>query len=356
MPVIIPGLPEEMAVSHSELKRWAHHHPDPPGPTLKGPHGPGVMGPPPGPRPDGPHGPALMGPPTLGQKPPWVDEVAGTVAVFINTCQELEGSFLDYLANQLGKPVWGVGPLLAEEYWKFSGSPVHDHEIRADKESNYSEEEVIQWLDSKPRGSVLYISFGSEVGPTLGEYAELARASEELDRPFIWVIRPSSIRPGPPPPLAGAPPGSSPGEEVYYPHGLESMVGKRGLIICGWAPQLLILTHSSTGGFLSHCGWNSTIEAIGRAVPILAWPIRGDQHHNAKLIVRSLKVGYMVKEQYSSTLLPEILVKKDDIITGIEKLMTDEGIKQRANELRAKFKSGFPTSSKVALDAFRGFL
>ncbi|KAH0645609.1 hypothetical protein KY290_034390 [Solanum tuberosum] len=61
-------------------------------------------------------------------------------------------------------------------------------------------------------------------------------------------------------------------EEGYYRHGLEERVGNRGLIIKVWAPQLLILSHPSTGGFLSHCGWNSTMEAIGQLGNAQHWP------------------------------------------------------------------------------------
>lgn len=262
----------------------------------------------------------------------------------INTCDELERPFIEYLAGQIGKPVWGVGPLLPEQYWKSIGSIIHDHEIRSNRKSNVTEDEVIQWLDSKPHGSVLYVSFGSEVGPSMEEYSQLADALEESTRPFIWVIQPGSGRPGPP-----MPPGLDSIEEGYFPHGLKNRVGGRGLIIHGWAPQLLILSHPSTGGFLSHCGWNSTVEAIRRGVPFLAWPIRGDQHHDAKLVVAHLKVGYMVSNDLEK-------IKKEDIVQGIERLMNDEEVKQRAIALAAKFENGFPICSSVALDAFRDLI
>jgi hypothetical protein len=183
------------------------------------------------------------------------------------------------------------------------------------------------------------------------EYPELAGALEQSTRPFIWVIqRGSGI--SKPPGGGGGGGGGQPGssEEGYFPDGLDSKVGDRGLIIRGWAPQLLILSHASTGGFLSHCGWNSTAEAIGRGVPFLAWPIRGDQHYNATLVVRHLKVGYKVAEDLSE------MVKKEDIVKGVERLMGDEDVHERAARLRAKFENGFPASSEAALDAFGDFI
>ncbi|XP_075640970.1 scopoletin glucosyltransferase-like [Castanea sativa] len=346
---LLPGLPEDMAISYSDLKRRPH---GPPG------------GPPPGPPPPlsgGPRpfigGPKKMGPPKPGSQPMWVEEVEGVITLLINTCDDLESPFIRYISDQVGKPVWGVGPLLPEQYWKSAaaGSLLHDRELRTNnRKSNVTEDEVIQWLDSKPRGSVLYVSFGTEVGPTMEEYPRLADVLlESSSTTFIWVIQPGSRRSGPPRAFLGpeGQPGSEQEEEVgYFPHGLDSKVGNRGLIIRGWAPQLLILSHPSTAGFLSHCGWNSTVEAIGRGVPILAWPIRGDQYYDAKLVVNHLKVGYMISDDLSRT------VQKEDIVKGIEKLMGDEDMKNRAQALCTKFVQGFPKSSVTALDAFRDFI
>ncbi|XP_057978381.1 mogroside IE synthase-like [Malania oleifera] len=320
----IPGLPG-MALSLSDLKRR-----------------PG--GPPPGA--EGPKPPGGGGPLKPGDRPPWVGEIEGSSALIFNTCDGLERPFIEYMADQLDLPVWGVGPLLPEQYWKSSDSPIRDREMRTQKRpSNYSEEEVIQWLDTKPRGSVLYVSFGSELGPTTEECSEIAAALEESTRPFIWVIQPDWGRSQPP----GAGRSESEGGYQYHPHGLEKKVGERGMIICGWAPQLLILSHPSTGGFLSHCGWNSTAEAIGQGVPLLAWPIRGDQYYNAKLVAEHLKIGHMALGD------PSGMGKKEDILSGVERMMGDEEVRQRAAELRAKFIHGFPTSSDAALDAFLGF-
>jgi len=348
---LLQGLPEEMALTHSDLKSRPHRPPGGRGgpPGLGGP--PGPMGGPPGPMggfpgPPGDVGPSkMMGPPKPGAPPPWLEEVKGSIAYMINTCDDLEHPFIQYLVDQVKKPVWDIGPLLPELYWKSAGSLLHDHEIRTSRGSNVTEEEVIAWLDSKPPGSAVYVSFGSEVGLEMEENRHLANALEALNRPFIWVIQPGSGRPGPPPGLP-----SADTEEDYFPHDLDKRVGQRGMIIRGWAPQLLILSHPSVGGFLSHCGWNSTMEAIGRGIPILAWPIRGDQDYNAKLIVKHLKVGCMISDDFSQS------IKKDDIIKGIESLMRDEDVKKRAALLSAKFKHGFPASSVGSLDAFRDFI
>jgi hypothetical protein len=148
---LLPGLPEDMAFSYSDLKRRPHGH-GPPTSSV-----------------GGPHGPKKMGPPKLGNQPPWVDEIEGVIALLINTCEDLEHPFIHYLSQQIEKPVWGMGPLLPEQYWKLANSLLHDHQIRTHKKSNITEEKVNQWLDSKSRGSILYVSFGSELGPTMEE-------------------------------------------------------------------------------------------------------------------------------------------------------------------------------------------
>ncbi|KAK4252665.1 hypothetical protein QN277_014410 [Acacia crassicarpa] len=332
---LLPGLPDDVALTPSDLKRRPSDHP----PPLVGG----------GPPPDVGAGPRMRGPPKPGDHPPFLEHARKTNATMINTCDDLERPFIEYIAKQTGKPVWGVGPLVPDHYWKSAGSIIHDRLVRTNRRSNATEDEVIQWLDSKQRGSVLYVSFGTEVGPTMEEYPQLAAALDSSDRPFIWVIQPNAGKSGPPRPLVSKQPGSHVEEEEgggYFPHGLDSRVGARGLIICGWAPQLLILSHPSTGGFLSHCGWNSTVEAIGRGVPFLVWPIRGDQYYDAKLVVDHFKVGYMISDDLSQ------MVKKDNIVKGIERLMNDKDMKSRADSLSTMFQNGFPRSSEAALDAF----
>lgn len=355
----LPGLPKEMAATYADLSRGPRGRPErpnrPPGDHSRpdgnaGPPNRNRSGPPHG------HGSRGGGRPGPDQKPRWVDEVEGSVALLINTSCNLERVFIDYLAEQTKLPVWGVGPLLPEKYWKSAGSLLRDHEMRSNHKANYTEDEVFQWLESKPIGSVIYISFGSEVGPTIDEYKELAKALEESNQPFIWVIQPGSGKTGVPKSFLGPVlTDSEEEEEGYYPEGLDTKVGDRGLIITGWAPQLLILSHPSTGGFLSHCGWNSTVEAIGRGVPILGWPLRGDQFDNAKLLASHLRIGFVMTSGVSEDGRPRKF-NRDDIATGIERLMTDEKVHEQAKKLSKEFESGFPESSVKGLGAFVEFI
>jgi UDP-glucosyl transferase 73C len=142
---------------------------------------------------------------------------------------------------------------------------------------------------------------------------ELGLALEATKRPFIWVIREGNQL-----------------EELkkwIEESGFEGRINGRGLVIKGWAPQLLILSHPSIGGFLTHCGWNSTIEAICGGVPMVTWPLFGDQFLNEIFVVQILKVGVKIGVESPMKWGEEeesgVLVKKEDIERGIEMLMDE---------------------------------
>ncbi|KAJ0967981.1 hypothetical protein J5N97_024898 [Dioscorea zingiberensis] len=325
--VTVPGLPEDISITISDLTRRGP--PPPPSP----PHGDA----PPPPPPDGPfhhHGPPRL-PPLIGAfhphgppPPQGLEQTNGAIALLFNTCDDLERPFLDYITKETKRPVWAVGPLLPARFWDaaLGSSIVHDDEIRPKRDSSVSKKDIIQWLDSKPRHSVIYVSFGTVVGPGDDELAELAAGLEESNRSFIWVVQ------------AGT-------KTIQE---LARRAGDRGLVVEGWAPQLLILSHASTAGFISHCGWNSTLEAIGLGVPMLTWPVHGDQVDNAKLVTSRLKIGYPVADGGR--------VRKADVLRGIERLMTDFEMRDRAASAQAIFKDGFPGSSSASLDDFLNFI
>ncbi|CAN6461354.1 unnamed protein product [Victoria cruziana] len=312
--VVFEGLPESLQVTYADLSNQR----------------PSIVG---------------TGGPRARVLPPWMPEVDGATAFLFNTCNELEGPFTDCMARQAGKKAFGIGPLLPPQIWQSAGAPLHDGAVRAKKSSNISEEDVEAWLDRKPPGSVIFVSFGSEVSPSSSEIAALAAGLAQSTQPFIWVIQ-AQVQMASSRATAGRP---EPTKEPWLslvPEGFEERVGERGLVIRGWAPQLLILSHRSTGGFVSHCGWNSTLESLACGVPILAWPVRGDQNQNAILVVNHLKVGVKVRRDRNRE------VSKEDVVTGVERLMGDAEIRNRAAQIKAIFSSGLPSSSSSALDAF----
>ncbi|MDV3146729.1 MAG: hypothetical protein Q8754_02765, partial [Sweet potato little leaf phytoplasma] len=131
--------------------------------------------------------------------------------------------------------------------------------------------DVFDWLDKKQPKSTVYVSFGSEYYLSKEDREELAHGLEMSGANFIWVVR--------------FPKGEEMRMEEALPNGFVERVGERGMVVDGWAPQLKILKHSSVGGFVCHCGWNSVVEAVVHGVPIVALPMQLDQPIHAQVVV-----------------------------------------------------------------------
>ncbi|KAH0882802.1 hypothetical protein HID58_058898 [Brassica napus] len=226
--------------------------------------------------------------------------------IIINTFQELEPAYVkEYKEARDGK-VWSIGPV------SLCNKKGADKAERGNK-AVIDQEECFKWLDSKEEGSVLFVCLGSICNLPLSQLKELGLGLEKSQRPFIWVIR---------------------GWEKYnelaewfLESGFEERVKERGLLIKGWAPQVLILSHPSVGGFLTHCGWNSTLEGITSGVPLLTWPLFGDQFCNQKLVVQVLKVGVRAGIEETMKWGEEdrigVLVDNEGVKKAVEELMGD---------------------------------
>ncbi|KAJ4805694.1 Glycosyltransferase [Rhynchospora pubera] len=186
-------------------------------------------------------------------------------ALWVNTVEEFEPIGLGMLKKTLKFPIWPIGPPLA--------TVAQPSSSKSDEET-----EIMTFLNSQAPASVLYISFGSQNTIQLGQMMQLAQGLEGSGYAFIWVIRP---------PIGFDPKGEF--KDEWLPHGFKHRIKQKhmGLLVHGWAPQLKILGHISTGAFLSHCGWNSILESMFYGVPIIAWPIGGEQFYNSMMVVES---------------------------------------------------------------------
>ncbi|GLJ07726.1 hypothetical protein SUGI_0073260 [Cryptomeria japonica] len=155
--------------------------------------------------------------------------------------------------------------------------------------ADIDEEELLQWLESQNPCSIVYISFGSRTFLSEEQSKALACGLEASGQPFIWAIKVSpKIEP-----LSSDTSVDLP--RTYLTEGFHERTKNRGLVIWGWVPQLLILSHPSVGAFMSHCGWNSMIESVSLGVSLITWPMSADQHFNSKLAIR-LGIGIQVCE------------------------------------------------------------
>lgn len=182
-----------------------------------------------------------------------IRESAGIV---VNTVYELEAGVIDGMKeNEI--PVYAAGPLLP---WCCLGS------IKKIEELGEDEGYVLRWLGKQQKGSVVYISFGSFVVLTVEQVRELAKGLEESGLPFVWVMQCDG------------------GEGLLPESFVKHQLSGHGLIV-PWASQAKVLAHESVGVFLSHCGWNSTLESIAMGVPVVGWPVEQEQFTNLHLMV-----------------------------------------------------------------------
>lgn len=179
--------------------------------------------------------------------------VQGCQVYLIRSCREIEGQWLDLLQDLHQKPVVIPTGLLPPSV------PTSDED---QKDGNWSR--IAGWLDKQERGKVVYVALGSELNLSRQDFNELALGLELCGLPFFWVLRKPNY-------------GSGDGDSVNLPDGFEDRTKDRGLVWTTWAPQPKILSHQSVGGFLTHCGWSSLIEALQYGHPLIMLPFMYDQ-------------------------------------------------------------------------------
>ncbi|KAJ9707473.1 hypothetical protein PVL29_002485 [Vitis rotundifolia] len=250
-----------------------------------------------------------------------------------NTSRAIEGAHLDLVAkleNIQGIRYWAIGPV----------NPI----TISHNQNSKSRHKCLEWLDKQAPKSVLLVSFGTLTSLTDEQIGELAIGLEQSEQKFIWVLR-------------DADKGDIFSGEVgiiQLPQGYEERIEAAGVgvVVRDWAPQVEILGHPSTGGFMSHCGWNSCLESITMGVPIAAWPMHSGQPRNTILITQVLKVGLAVKEEESQDVVASSTIEK-----VVRRLMaSEEGdeTRKRAAELGGILKRSLDEGgvSRMELDSF----
>ncbi|MCD7472182.1 hypothetical protein HAX54_013190 [Datura stramonium] len=224
--------------------------------------------------------------------------------VLVNTFDALEQEALKAIEKY---DLIGIGPLIPSSF--LDGKDPLDSSFGGDlfQKSN----DYMEWLNSKPKSSIVYISFGSLLNLSRNQKEEIAKGLIEIKRPFLWVIRDQE---------------NVKEVEKEEEEKLSCMMEleKQGKIV-SWCSQLEVLTHPSIGCFVSHCGWNSTLESLSSGVPVVAYPHWTDQGTNAKLIEDVWKTGVRLGVNEDG------VVESEEIKRCIEILM-DGG--ERGEEMR----------------------
>ena len=192
-------------------------------------------------------------------------------ALILNTFEDLESPILSQIRLQVPK-LYTIGPLHHHlNTIKKTTSSFNSNFFKVDKT-------CLTWLDSQPSKSVVYVSFGSITTMTREEILEFWHGLLNSKKSFLWVIRPNMV------------------QEKGLIKELEEMTSKERGLIVEWVPQEEVLSHKAIGAFLTHSGWNSTLESVVCGVPMICWPYFSDQPLNSRFVSEVWKLGLDMKD------------------------------------------------------------
>jgi len=210
----------------------------------------------------------------------------------LNTFDNLEHDVLDAISSVL-PPIYSIGPL------QLLHNQLGDKDLQSIGSNLWKEEtECLEWLDTKEPNSVVYVNFGSITVMTHEQLVEFAWGLANSKQTFLWIIRPDLVE------------GDS---GVLIPAEFVEETKERGLL-ASWCPQEQVLSHPSIGGFLTHSGWNSTIESITSGVPMICWPFFAEQHTNCWYCGTQWGIGMEIDNN----------VKRDEVDSLVRELMVGE--------------------------------
>lgn len=229
--------------------------------------------------------------------------------LILNTFEDLDGPLLSHIQT-LWTNVYTIGPLHAHLKSRLMVESV------SSSFSSGSFREVdtscLAWLDKQPSRSVIYVSFGSLATLKKEQLMEFWHGLVNSGVHFLWVIRSDAV--------------TGEDKERVISEELRESTRKRGYIV-EWAPQEEVLAHSSIGGFLTHCGWNSILESVYEGVPMICWPYFLDQLVNSRFVGEVWKLGLDMKDTCNRVVIEKEIrclmeVKKDEFVRS-SKLMAD---------------------------------
>ncbi|PIN10382.1 UDP-glucuronosyl and UDP-glucosyl transferase [Handroanthus impetiginosus] len=189
-----------------------------------------------------------------------------SAGLIVNTFYALEVRALEALANGLcvpdgpTPPVYSLGPFID------SGAAASQHEC-------------LRWLDLQPSKSVVFLCFGRRGVFSIEQIKEMALGLENSGHRFLWVVRCSAAA------------AEELDLEAVLPEGFLERTKERGLVLKSWAPQMEVLSHGAVGGFVTHCGQSSILEAVSFGVPMITWPLYAEQTINRGAMVEDMKVA-----------------------------------------------------------------
>ncbi|KMZ71734.1 Flavonoid glucosyltransferase, family GT1 [Zostera marina] len=237
-------------------------------------------------------------------------------SIILNTFYTLEHSVLKAMTSIL-PPIYDIGPLnllykeMVVQGDEKSGSGCHS--IGSNLNLWKEDSKCLEWLNTKSLGSIVYVNFGSITVMTNQQMVEFAWGLCNSNKEFLWIIRPDLVR----------------GDTAILPEEFLEKTKDRSFLT-SWCPQDDVLGHPAIGGFLTHCGWNSTLESICNGVPMLCWPFFAEQQTNCRYSCMEWGIGLEINND----------VKREDVTILIMELMDGEkGREMRKNIQEWKMKA-----------------
>ncbi|XP_065869086.1 UDP-glycosyltransferase 88A1 [Euphorbia lathyris] len=263
--------------------------------------------------------------------------------IIINTYESLEPRPLKAISegqcvpDSTTPPIFCIGPLIATRNEK-------DFTVNGVGNLKDGLPEWLTWLDSQPSRSVVFLCFGSLGLFSKEQLMEIAIGLERSGQRFLWVVRnPPAIEKG----LAISAQ-ADPDLDSLLPDGFLTRTKDRGYVVKSWAPQVAVLNHDSVGGFVTHCGWNSVLEAVWAGVPMVAWPLYAEQRFNRIVMVQDMKIALSMDESEDGFVTAMEVEKRVTELMESEsgKLVREQTIAMKKAAKEALSESG---SSRVAL-------
>ncbi|KAJ0988624.1 hypothetical protein J5N97_006980 [Dioscorea zingiberensis] len=232
-------------------------------------------------------------------------------AIILNTFEDLEGPILDAMRSILNPPIFTIGPLSL-----LTKHMIKENKLYSALGSNLWKEELecFDWLEGKREASVVYVNFGSITVMSNEHLVEFAWGLANSKQEFLWVIRGDLVK----------------GESAVLPQEFMEEIEGRGMLAT-WCPQEDVLCHPAIGGFLTHSGWNSTIESIIAGVPMISWPFFSEQQTNCRYVCMEWGLGMEIDSD----------VKREEVEKQVRELMEGEKGEQMRNKAMEWKESAF---------------
>lgn len=227
-----------------------------------------------------------------------------TNGLILNTFEDLEKPMIDQIRAMVPN-LYPIGPFHAHLRAKLEAQSIEQYISLQEEDRS-----CMEWLDQQPDKSVIYVSFGSLITVTRETLMELWHGLVNSGHRFLWVIRRGSVT-------------DDDGGDQFLAEIKEKIT--ENAYIVGWAPQNEALSHQAVGGFLTHSGWNSTLESIVSGVPMICWPHFADQPVNGRMVEKAWKLGVSIKNSCDRVDIEKKIrdlmeVRRDEFLERAEKM------------------------------------